>query len=763
MTITRVASQGGGVTFDNVSSASRAFPGNVTSGNTVTGQVSKYDPSSTGFAAGNLTKTAGSSTIGTVTLRDQAQNATDTAHNAGVFTIPVTGTGSLTLQVTSTAGSYIVFSTDELAASLGWDSTIQEDTDSAQGNATPQVGGNMTSAGGAAFVGAVAISATGDLTGDLVAQAAFTEIYKEPDGSVHETGVHMIRIVSSGTTDAIESASPANGAQLYAAAGMVLREISSSAPTISGTSSASPQYTETLTITGSNFGASQGAGSVTIGGVSQTVTSWAAGSIDVTVDRGTTKYGVAANIIVTDNGLVSSAPFALTSILPQDGWSFINLLTPAPLGIHRLTATPDVASGDQVAWEDFGSAVTVASDATFSAVNTVNEFQFEVWSPSAWGTLGVQQIAPPALQQLRRTTRQRTHSKLWRREGWLNTRVHRAGWYNKDLILPASTSGGIAVAVDSITLGDSALADVVKVASATDTLTLSDSAVSLTNRISVATDSITLSDSAVAGSSLPAVAVDSITLSATASADVIKVASATDSLSLSDSASADVSKVAAATDSLTLTDSAIASNGTGSHTAVAADTMSLSDSALADVSKVSSASDTLSLSDSALADVSKVATASDSLTLSDSALGASALPAVAVDGITLSDSALADVAKAAQASDTLTLIDSALADVVKVAAAVDSLTLTDSAIGGILGSATAVASDTINLSDSAAAVKINGSTRPSQGGNGGKVGKGFTPRPRDLEQPTVVMVPRASDDEAILLTIMTAVLAMEED
>lgn len=243
--------------------------------------------------------------------------------------------------------------------------------------------------------------------------------------------------------------------------GLAMKAFTPTGPNVTSVDSASPQIGDTLTITGTLFGASQGAGSVTIGGVAQTVTSWANTSIAVTVVRGTNKFGAAVNIIVTDNSLVPSTPFGLDSLLPINGWSFVDLTTPNPVIYNRLTATPDIASGDQISWENVSVGVTVAADATFVAVNSVQRFQFEVWTPAdGWGSIATQEIAPPARFTYRNKNNARTHSKLWRREGWINTRVHRAGWYNKDLILPGSAAGSHAatgaLASDAATLAGTA-------------------------------------------------------------------------------------------------------------------------------------------------------------------------------------------------------------------------------------------------------------------------------------------------------------------
>jgi 1,4-alpha-glucan branching enzyme len=136
---------------------------------------------------------------------------------------------------------------------------------------------------------------------------------------------------------------------------------------ITTTSSATPAIGSTLTITGTGFGASQGTGSVTIGGTVQTVTSWGNTSIQVTVSAGTNLYGVAVGVIVTNGSSVSSSSYGLTSLQPQAGWSYINLTTPNTTAANRITASPDIISGDQVTWDNKSGTVTVFSDGTFSS------------------------------------------------------------------------------------------------------------------------------------------------------------------------------------------------------------------------------------------------------------------------------------------------------------------------------------------------------------------------------------------------------------
>lgn len=237
MTISQVSGQAGGVTVDGSGTISRAYPSNVTVGNVICVAAGKYDLSSVTFSAGDVAKSAGTATIGAFTLHATDQNGSDLPHNVAVWTALVTGSGSLTLTVTGTAGSYWWLGTDELTSDVGFDSSREEAT--AQTNpvggadSTPQFTGNMTSAGGAAFFGAIELS-TGSNISDLTEDAAFTRIYREPDGTAHVVGIVMVRIVSSGTTDRIESSSTTTGNVPYIGAGVVLKEIGAAGDTLMG-------------------------------------------------------------------------------------------------------------------------------------------------------------------------------------------------------------------------------------------------------------------------------------------------------------------------------------------------------------------------------------------------------------------------------------------------------------------------------------------------------------------------------------------------
>jgi hypothetical protein len=165
-----------------------------------------------------------------------------------------------------------------------------------------------------------------------------------------------------------------------------------SSPTI--TSVGTLRYLGSATIVGTNFGASQGAGGVLIGGVVQPVTSWSDTSIVIgPIARGTMRYGTQAVIVVSDaDGF--STPSAQT-FLPQTGWSAVTLTNPLATSGQRITATSDAAPGDQYAWGDVtpSGTVTVNADGSFTTSGPVGQFSVECNDGTGWGGFGTQSVA----------------------------------------------------------------------------------------------------------------------------------------------------------------------------------------------------------------------------------------------------------------------------------------------------------------------------------------------------------------------------------
>lgn len=174
-------------------------------------------------------------------------------------------------------------------------------------------------------------------------------------------------------------------------------------PNISGVSDATPAHGASLTVTGTNFGATQGTKQLRIGDAVQPITSWADGTIVVSaVGRDVNRYGVSLDVEIWDGGVPVSNSFALTSITPPSDWAYVNLGTPNTTASFRITSIADLASGDQLAYETVGGEVTVFDDATFSAGSTVVDFEVETWTPTdGWGSAATQTLFAAEVPRMR--------------------------------------------------------------------------------------------------------------------------------------------------------------------------------------------------------------------------------------------------------------------------------------------------------------------------------------------------------------------------
>lgn len=168
-----------------------------------------------------------------------------------------------------------------------------------------------------------------------------------------------------------------------------------STPTISSTSDDTPTDGSTLTLTVTNAEASQGTGGVTANGVGWTETSWSDTSVQVTVALGDNKYGVNVPLVLTNNSGQSSSAYNV-QIQPASGKSYVNLSGTLATEGDRITAVPDLASGDQLEISNVVggtiSDVTVNADASFSVTAGVTAFDVRVNDGTGWGTVATQTV-----------------------------------------------------------------------------------------------------------------------------------------------------------------------------------------------------------------------------------------------------------------------------------------------------------------------------------------------------------------------------------
>lgn len=188
---THVAS--GGVTADAANAV--LSMGTVSSGDLAI--IASAGNTTTDYTAGNCTKTAGTSTIGTISL-DKADNAAGGDSRVGTWSGILTGSGTLTITVNN-SGNYSC--TGYSVYSGSWDGTRVEATNSAEfTTSTTPSSGNATSAGAAVFYGVVSFSNSAAVT--LTEDTGWTSVYAELDGASHVVGEICRQLVASGTTDA---------------------------------------------------------------------------------------------------------------------------------------------------------------------------------------------------------------------------------------------------------------------------------------------------------------------------------------------------------------------------------------------------------------------------------------------------------------------------------------------------------------------------------------------------------------------------------
>jgi hypothetical protein len=245
MTISLVIGQLAGTPTDSATSGSVEFPGNVTAGNLITIQVSAFKPSNDAFVVGDITKSAGTATLGAFTLdRGHNFNYTGTEHlNTAVFSCLVTGSGSCTINVGGApAGSFFNVTCSEWSSTVGWDAARVEAVNSAQAASGAPDSGNATSVGNGLYIGGVSTATSGSTT--HTQDGSFTLIDEEENGAAHITGAGIYRIVSAGTTDSASWTAPTTVP--YAAVVVLYREAAVAA--ITGTATAT--ITEADVVTG---------------------------------------------------------------------------------------------------------------------------------------------------------------------------------------------------------------------------------------------------------------------------------------------------------------------------------------------------------------------------------------------------------------------------------------------------------------------------------------------------------------------------------
>jgi hypothetical protein len=201
--------QKAGGTADNTTSVVVAYPADVVTGDLLVIAVVKYSPSDDAFVVGDISKSAGTATLGSFTL-DQNVNfdfqASSDRMAGAIYSAPVTAGGSCTITVGgAVAGSFLVMSVSEWEG-LDTGASRLEDSDTGTGASGAPATATATSAGAALFAGIV-------LTNYAVVTthtpgADYNTLFESEDGATHATGSAEYRVVTAGTTDAADWVAP---------------------------------------------------------------------------------------------------------------------------------------------------------------------------------------------------------------------------------------------------------------------------------------------------------------------------------------------------------------------------------------------------------------------------------------------------------------------------------------------------------------------------------------------------------------------------
>ena len=181
-------------------------------------------------------------------------------------------------------------------------------------------------------------------------------------------------------TTYVDSSTSSQSFSLYFETGTIV-----TGPTITNIDTDNDVYPgQSAVITGTGFEASQGSGTVVLGGETQTVTAWADTSITITVVQGGMDYNNNHDLVVTNDSAEASP--GLTATLSADSdHNEIDVLNPVSDNTSLFyLASPAVATGDQLETPkltDQGKTLTAAADGTFviTAASGLQTFSIRVW------------------------------------------------------------------------------------------------------------------------------------------------------------------------------------------------------------------------------------------------------------------------------------------------------------------------------------------------------------------------------------------------
>jgi len=185
------------------------FDSSVTNGNLIVVGVGGFlsNRNDVTLTAAMLTKTAGTSTVGTVQIdRESGRTDTDDDNPIAIFSVPVTGSGTLTLtlDISSIAGDsnfWMIGGVEYSGADVSGTRVNASNSANTSTNTTVSSGNVATGGAGIIFGVMVPGNPYGAITN--TPDGAFTEYETDEDDDPVNSGI-IARVVSADTTDAAE-------------------------------------------------------------------------------------------------------------------------------------------------------------------------------------------------------------------------------------------------------------------------------------------------------------------------------------------------------------------------------------------------------------------------------------------------------------------------------------------------------------------------------------------------------------------------------
>jgi hypothetical protein len=192
------------VTADGVTAITKAYTSNVATGNLLAITCGRFNATQVAFTAADCTLSAGTATLGTIALDAHAEATPTEAIEAGVWSAPVTAGGSATIRIAGSTGAYFELNVNEYSGADVSGTRVSGTPTAGSSNTgtSPATAGGVTTSGDSLFIGAVATDYAGTNLAP-VAGNSFTLIGSSVNGSLHQTGASVRKIVTGASTDSL--------------------------------------------------------------------------------------------------------------------------------------------------------------------------------------------------------------------------------------------------------------------------------------------------------------------------------------------------------------------------------------------------------------------------------------------------------------------------------------------------------------------------------------------------------------------------------